>query len=178
LYIIVSFFCLSLLGKVCARCDTKHRKSEMPTTTTTTTTTTQFVVAVIIILGFRCQYIIKSTAASSIRTTDNPYRTGRVRLEENEAAENEEDEIHTTNEMGIQSQRREGSILSCKRRATTAKYRRTNLVQRTNRGGEAFIASRHCQQCLFNRRGLCNRIFGFLIVATTVVARTTSTPEA
>jgi hypothetical protein len=96
---------------------------------------------------------MKSTAALSIRTTHNPYHTVRVRLEENEAAENEEDEIHTTNEMGVQSQRREGSIRSCKRRATTAKHRRTNLVQRTIRGGEAFIASRHCQQCLFNRRG-------------------------
>jgi hypothetical protein len=113
---------------------------------TTTTTTTKFVVAVIIILGFRCQYIMKSK--------HNPYRTVHVRLEENEVAENEEDGIHTTNEMGMQSQRREGSIRSCKRQATTAKHRHTNLIQRTIRGGEAFIESRHCQQCLFNRRGL------------------------
>jgi hypothetical protein len=145
----------------------------------TTITTTKFVVAVIIILGFRCQYIMKSTAALSIRTTHSPYRTVRVRLEENEAAENEEDEIHITNEMGVQSQKREGSIRSCKRRATTAKHRRTNLVQHTIRGGEAFIASRHCQGSVYLiEEGFCNRIFGFRIVATIAVTRTTSTPEA
>jgi hypothetical protein len=71
----------------------------------------------------------------------NPYDKVGVRLERNEAAENEDHEIHTTNGMGIQSQRREGSIRNCKTRAATSKHRRTRLVIRAIGGGEACISS-------------------------------------
>jgi hypothetical protein len=90
----------------------------IPRMPTTITTTTKFVVGVIIILGFRCQYIMESTAASCI-TTHNPYQNDRsFRLEENGPEENENKEIHTTNKMGIQSQMRDGSIRNCMKRAT------------------------------------------------------------
>jgi hypothetical protein len=56
----------------------------------------------------------------------------------------------TINNMGCQSQRRNGAIKACKKRSTRIKSFRT-MVQRSFKGGVAFVPSLHCEICVANR---------------------------
>jgi hypothetical protein len=60
------------------------------------------------------------------------------------------------NAMGIQSQLRNGSIKACKARATKAKHPRP-LIQRSVRGGIAFVPSVHCKTCYTERLELVGK---------------------
>ena len=63
--------------------------------------------------------------------------------------------------MGIQSQRREGAVKKCKKRATQLKSKHTLRQYAIDAGGEAFVAIEHCAICKakhLNERGIKTRI--------------------
>ena len=62
----------------------------------------------------------------------------------------------SSNEMGIQSQLRNGSIKACKARATQAKHAKPQ-VQRSIEGGVAFVPRLHCKTCYTERLELMGK---------------------
>ena len=81
----------------------------------------------------------------------NPYERSRTQQNGNrqffsgQSANNTQPRLST---MGIQSQRREGSVKACKKRATSVKHRLTNHIQRTMEGDEAFDRMKDCNICV------------------------------
>ena len=90
---------------------------------------------------FSSKQISHSTSGSVVRpipvvtgTVVNPYQQS------------------TNNNMGIQSQLREGAVKACKKRATKAKYKVHKRLHQTGIQGHAFVPELDCKICVAHSR--------------------------
>lgn len=115
------------------------------------TTETPFLLFLIPKSRFLHQYLM-DFAHSWTQRMVNPYaRRSTANVSENggnsnNLSHNYHSRPRTT--MGIQSQRRDGSIAKCRKRATRTKHVISSLVQRSMQGGVAFVPHLHCKQCV------------------------------